>query len=29
MYKLYVEQCTNEKISYGKKHIYETIFNEE
>jgi len=29
MYKLYVEYCINQKISYGKKHIYETIFNEE
>jgi len=29
MYKLYVEYCINQKICYGKKHMYETIFNEE
>lgn len=29
MYKLYVEHCIHKEISYGKKHIYEKIFNEE
>lgn len=29
MYKLYVEKCNEENVVYGKKNVYDSIFNQE